>query len=291
MKPVDSERTFKCDQCDATFKRKDTLNVHIQVVHDGHKKYKCDLCEKAFVTPSVLKSHKKTHTGEKEKICPYCGQKFASNGTLRVHIRSHTVAPVGMQREAERERGAEEGQCGSTGGSERPYQCPYCDKAFSKNDGLKMHIRTHTRAQFEELVCDLSFSLKKMLSRHKLTHNPNRPMAECSLCHKKFTRNDYLKDSQIRCGHVNLHSLWSWVHHMAVQAGRGSASTQGPETTLPIGPAVLAVCARCLLLVRREGDDERRELDRGLEVQSDLRTRAPGAAGRPTKHWGLRGEK
>lgn len=42
-------------------------------------------------------------------------------------------------------------------------------------------------------VCDLSFSLKKMLSRHKLTHNPNRPMAECQLCHKKFTRNDYLK--------------------------------------------------------------------------------------------------
>ncbi|XP_030643206.1 PR domain zinc finger protein 5 [Chanos chanos] len=191
-----SERTFKCDQCDATFKRKDTLNVHIQVVHDGHKKYKCDLCEKAFVTPSVLKSHKKTHTGEKEKICPYCGQKFASNGTLRVHIRSHT--------------------------GERPYQCPHCDKAFSKNDGLKMHIRTHTREKpykcsecnkafsqkrgldehmrthtgekpFQCDVCDLSFSLKKMLIRHKLTHNPNRPMAECQLCHKKFTRNDYLK--------------------------------------------------------------------------------------------------
>ncbi|KAK6313993.1 hypothetical protein J4Q44_G00154520 [Coregonus suidteri] len=106
--------------------------------------------------------------------------------------------------------------------SERPYQCPYCDKAFSKNDGLKMHIRTHTREKpykcsecnkafsqkrgldehmrthtgekpFQCDVCDLSFSLKKMLSRHKLTHNPNRPMAECSLCHKKFTRNDYLK--------------------------------------------------------------------------------------------------
>uniref|UniRef100_A0A493T3M0 PR/SET domain 5 n=1 Tax=Anas platyrhynchos platyrhynchos TaxID=8840 RepID=A0A493T3M0_ANAPP len=137
-----------------------------------------------------------THTGEKEKICPYCGQKFASNGTLRVHIRSHT--------------------------GERPYQCPYCDKAFSKNDGLKMHIRTHTREKpyqcsecnkafsqkrgldehmrthtgekpFQCDVCDLSFSLKKMLIRHKLTHNPNRPMAECQLCHKKFTRNDYLK--------------------------------------------------------------------------------------------------
>nr|XP_012601312.1 PR domain zinc finger protein 5 isoform X4 [Microcebus murinus] len=85
-----SERTFKCHHCDATFKRKDTLNVHVQVVHERHKKYRCELCNKAFVTPSVLRSHKKTHTGEKEKVCPYCGQKFASSGTLRVHIRSHT---------------------------------------------------------------------------------------------------------------------------------------------------------------------------------------------------------
>uniref|UniRef100_A0A2K6G5W5 Zinc finger protein n=1 Tax=Propithecus coquereli TaxID=379532 RepID=A0A2K6G5W5_PROCO len=191
-----SERTFKCHHCDATFKRKDTLNVHVQVVHERHKKYRCELCNKAFVTPSVLRSHKKTHTGEKEKVCPYCGQKFASSGTLRVHIRSHT--------------------------GERPYQCPYCEKGFSKNDGLKMHIRTHTREKpykcsecskafsqkrgldehkrthtgekpFQCDVCDLAFSLKKMLIRHKMTHNPNRPLAECQFCHKKFTRNDYLK--------------------------------------------------------------------------------------------------
>nr|XP_051675769.1 PR domain zinc finger protein 5 isoform X2 [Oryctolagus cuniculus] len=191
-----SERTFKCPHCDATFKRKDTLNVHVQVVHERHKKYRCELCNKAFVTPSVLRSHKKTHTGEKEKVCPYCGQKFASSGTLRVHIRSHT--------------------------GERPYQCPYCEKGFSKNDGLKMHIRTHTREKpykcsecskafsqkrgldehkrthtgekpFQCDVCDLAFSLKKMLIRHKMTHNPNRPLAECQFCHKKFTRNDYLK--------------------------------------------------------------------------------------------------
>uniref|UniRef100_A0A8C2LTC0 Zinc finger protein n=1 Tax=Cricetulus griseus TaxID=10029 RepID=A0A8C2LTC0_CRIGR len=97
-----SERTFKCHHCDATFKRKDTLNVHVQVVHERHKKYRCELCNKAFVTPSVLRSHKKTHTGEKEKVCPYCGQKFASSGTLRVHIRSHTgeAIPQGLQPEA-----------------------------------------------------------------------------------------------------------------------------------------------------------------------------------------------
>lgn len=53
------ERTFKCHHCDATFKRKDTLSVHVQVVHERHKKYRCELCNKAFVTPSVLRSHKK----------------------------------------------------------------------------------------------------------------------------------------------------------------------------------------------------------------------------------------
>lgn len=35
------------------------MNVHVQVVHERHKKYRCELCNKAFVTPSVLRSHKK----------------------------------------------------------------------------------------------------------------------------------------------------------------------------------------------------------------------------------------
>lgn len=72
LSPAAGERTFKCDQCDSTFKRKDTLNVHIQVVHDGHKKYKCDLCEKAFVTPSVLKSHKKVNKSLDRQVFFVC---------------------------------------------------------------------------------------------------------------------------------------------------------------------------------------------------------------------------
>lgn len=74
--PAAGERTFKCDQCDSTFKRKDTLNVHIQVVHDGHKKYKCDLCEKAFVTPSVLKSHKKVNRNLNRRCVCLRGHKL-----------------------------------------------------------------------------------------------------------------------------------------------------------------------------------------------------------------------
>uniref|UniRef100_A0A9J7ZZP5 Zinc finger protein n=1 Tax=Cyprinus carpio carpio TaxID=630221 RepID=A0A9J7ZZP5_CYPCA len=189
---TDCERTFKCDQCDATFKHKDTFHVHIQVVHDGHKKYKCDLCEKAFVTPSVLKSHKKVSKSfffclfymvyctwficlfmlsrwmcgcEWPYQCPYCDKAFSRNDGLKTN----------------------------SGKTEKPYKCSECNKAFSQKRGLDEHMHTHTPERSPSSVCDLSFSLKKMLIRHKLTHNPNRPMAECSLCHKKFTRNDYLK--------------------------------------------------------------------------------------------------
>uniref|UniRef100_A0A452R274 PR/SET domain 5 n=1 Tax=Ursus americanus TaxID=9643 RepID=A0A452R274_URSAM len=165
-----SERTFKCHHCDATFKRKDTLNVHVQVVHERHKKYRCELCNKAFVTPSVLRSHKKTHTGEKEKICPYCGQKFASSGTLRVHIRSHT--------------------------GERPYQCPYCEKGFSKNDGLKMHIRTHTRVRLYSV--SLIFIIKLYLDFLKIVRCCSIALGSSSLgsfcfgCFLIFNHSDFL---------------------------------------------------------------------------------------------------
>lgn len=84
--PTAGERTFKCDQCDSTFKRKDTLNVHIQVVHDGHKKYKCDLCEKAFVTPSVLKSHKKVHKNlHREARVP--NQLFSQSSAITLSLK------------------------------------------------------------------------------------------------------------------------------------------------------------------------------------------------------------
>lgn len=55
---------------------------------------------------------------------------------------------------------------------ERPYQCPYCEKGFSKNDGLKMHIRTHTRVRLYSvsliliIKCTLIF-LKRYLTLHE----------------------------------------------------------------------------------------------------------------------------
>uniref|UniRef100_A0A3B3T3J1 Zinc finger protein n=1 Tax=Paramormyrops kingsleyae TaxID=1676925 RepID=A0A3B3T3J1_9TELE len=213
------KRPYTCEVCSRSFKRLDQVTAH-KIIHSEDKPYKCKLCGKEFAHRNVYKNHKKvmrmgrapTYTsiylyiyiyissyegklsaiggrrydnfpasvssppdpppfsipGERPYQCPYCDKAFSKNDGLKMHIRTHT--------------------------REKPYKCIECNKAFSQKRGLDEHMRTHTGEKpFQCDVCDLSFSLKKMLIRHKLTHNPNRPMAECQLCHKKFTRNDYLK--------------------------------------------------------------------------------------------------
>ena len=57
---------------------------------------------------------------------------------------------------------------------ERPYQCPYCEKGFSKNDGLKMHIRTHTRVRMYSVS---SYKLQKLYLLTKYFTLPQKTKA------------------------------------------------------------------------------------------------------------------
>ena len=54
-----SERPFKCDLCDAAFKAKFNLKIHIKT-HGGEKLYSCDLCGKKFLNVGNMKHHKES---------------------------------------------------------------------------------------------------------------------------------------------------------------------------------------------------------------------------------------
>ena len=83
-------KPFKCDYCDKTFARKESLKDHLST-HGMGRTYNCDLCEKVFNNrDSIILHKKKYHTGNKSHWCTECGKGFYKSQSLKKHQRSHT---------------------------------------------------------------------------------------------------------------------------------------------------------------------------------------------------------
>ena len=68
--------------------------------------------------------------------------------------------------------------------SKRHHQCPYCDKKYTMQATLYIHIRTHTGEKpYTCPVCDKSFSVKCNFETHKRIHTKIKPFA-CDKCGK-----------------------------------------------------------------------------------------------------------
>ena len=55
---IHKKSTRNCDQCDNTFKDKNTLNRHKHYKHEVVK-YDCDQCDECFTLNGILINHKK----------------------------------------------------------------------------------------------------------------------------------------------------------------------------------------------------------------------------------------
>jgi uncharacterized Zn-finger protein len=55
-------KPFSCQECSASFARKNTLKTHL-LIHSGIKPFKCTFsgCAKSFVEKGNMKTHYKTH--------------------------------------------------------------------------------------------------------------------------------------------------------------------------------------------------------------------------------------
>mmetsp|Transcript_22036 Transcript_22036/g.43729 ORF Transcript_22036/g.43729 Transcript_22036/m.43729 type:complete len:167 (+) Transcript_22036:106-606(+) len=63
------QKTFKCDQCEASFFRKDKLKEHIASRHVKERKHVCPECGKTFVLGHHLTKHLQTHQKESKFKC------------------------------------------------------------------------------------------------------------------------------------------------------------------------------------------------------------------------------
>lgn len=198
-----SSSHYKCDSCQRSFAKIETLDRHIKMAHtvipreelanlssqvnrvDEEKQISCTYCPQIFKRRNNYIRHLTTnHSNEvgqlteedqnliktkhnyKRGNCPYCGKNF-TQASLIVHIRRHT--------------------------GENPYQCDQCDKGFPRRQDLVVHQRKHTGEKPHMCtICGKSFSRANKLARHMRVHTGERPY-KCTQCQRSFAQSNDLK--------------------------------------------------------------------------------------------------
>jgi|SRR6218665_246754 len=108
--------------------------------------------------------------------CEHCGVLFETSHLLNRHVRSH-LSHV----------------------SRPSFKCRDCDREFTRAEGLKRHMTTHSGDK--PCICSQcgkQFSRLDHLVLHMRTHTGERPYA-CSECGKHFSTGPHLKK------HLGMH--------------------------------------------------------------------------------------
>eukprot|EP01083_Nonionella_stella_P028031 77184_1 len=160
-----------CKECNATFYAKHDYIRHVERVHENKFYYGCNECHKTFYYEREYTDHfQRVHERERNVKCQHCKSAFYSNSGRLRHIR--TVHEVNKCQKR----------------SKRKYKCKKCNGSFYSKDGLSNHIKqmhNEEQKQWTCRYCDMVFSRKKDLKKHKLVHNTHKPYS-CYICKKRF---------------------------------------------------------------------------------------------------------
>ncbi|BGO94531.1 hypothetical protein NBRC10512_005042 [Rhodotorula toruloides] len=184
----ESEKPCACPEegCGKKFWTNQHLNKHVEVVHrNGGKTYKCDECDSTFRKHHQLRSHVlQEHSAEATDIRPFecehpgCGKSFKQKTHLKSHEKTHDTSRYACMHPSCASLPAESRQFGTWTLLQRhnktvhPPAChhPECDgRVFANSRSLRNHLSLHERDEKEargEVVLDEN-GKKKRRRRNK----------------------------------------------------------------------------------------------------------------------------